>query len=482
MKAGRFAFLTIPRPLVEERISAGWAYRYLPLPGSRSALAVKMSQQMEKVLAGSFETRSSLRFSMRSGVLELLAFLGFQLPVDEETPGEGRVLILAFPRFTVMAVIRSDTGLASLATLPHGARSAPADAGFRVAAGLKQASIGSGTVWIVQASAGAKWEELRNDIDHYLSADVRFSESIRLMELPLGFLEGAVRQWLGREAGGLRPEMILDELSVAPRPVFGHAEASESLRNLAETNFSTAALRVAEQRVSRREAFWLFGSQCFQVAAVLILILGGGFFAFSFWEGVKSEAWNLPAEVFADAREKASNLESIHAAYLAGSGLLLPRSQAWSVLEGIARIFPDDVGTRLKSIHYEVQPMREAGARTEDGNDSNPRGFIRIWKLSGMANEAGEGFLDRLGKDRVSTEFAAVSELSGAEIFQPDEREVLPVVDRQPQQGVEADDGTIYGTRFSVVVEQRIKDGDHFAFPRRALRIPPEKIVRDFLP
>jgi hypothetical protein len=181
---------------------------------------------------------------------------------------------------------------------------------------------------------------------------------------------------------------------------------------------------------------------------------------------------------------KAQKLQNIDKGVDEWKATLSPRSSAWSVMELVSRLFPENSGVLVRSVNYDVTPLPVApgpgAGATVPGAAAKPLvgiGFKRVWKIDGIANDQGTSLIDTFSNEKVAQVFASLAKDVHQPIFDPAPTrsvQTRPTRNAQPPVSI---GGKSYNAKFSIVIEQSVMPEDELAFPKKTPNLPQPAIL-----
>lgn len=108
---------------------------------------------------------------------------------------------------------------------------------------------------------------------------------------------------------------------------------------------------------------------------------------------LRDPAWSVSPNTSNTAKQKLTSLSQEQARFTHWDNLLGDRSKSWTSMELITRMFPENSGTQVQSIEYDLKPSTTKAStpapKPVKGQPAPPTktGFVREWKISGTASE-----------------------------------------------------------------------------------------------
>lgn len=446
----------------EQRLASGAAYRYVPLPGATSAVAVRLNSR-EKVFS-TLAADTRIRLSVASAPLELLSVA---LPI---LPGEARdatVLLLVYSRFTCLATVDAKTkDLRSLVALPHNsATGGPNGVAARVGTELSVHGINLANVCIVDAGGDIS-RAVQTIVADFQSHGERlpvFRESVEIHAVArvdpsvfgLGAVDGSDTFYatLAKTAAVPPVEFFRPEFHGGALPSLGVIAAS-----VATQNFASAANRADAARITRTEAIAFQASRAFRIAAVVGIFVAATAFGLHAFQTINSVAWNIDASQEKAAADKVADLTAMNTAATWWQKMLQPRSESVANMELLSQLFPEGNGATVKEAKYDFTALANETKET-------PRsvGYVRKWTIKGSYKDPVA--ISNLTNARVADAFSAAERTLGRALYSPGPTQQMSVA-------VSADRAEKSGT-FTLNVEVTVKASDPSALPVGQALFPP---------
>jgi len=379
------------------------SFRMVPYPAKGAdsiATAIILSRQLAPFLDAIRETGESQNFPFVTHALSapLVAFTALG-SISAPTEGKPFIGILQYPWFTVVGFFDDQGELKLIRTMQHRGRKRVTN--FRHALNTTNVSLELVDPDVLILPLG-------QEVDHMLGSDLQISmpdSRIETVQPPTDF-------------GGL-PASCLDLwLSVNSESRPNRLE-SETMRMLQEENWSLqnflpVPVEVAELYPGQLEMRML---RYFKLARVALFFLAAGgitWLGFEYTKAVRNEAWNFNELDAAQAKNRLTSLTREREQAEHWHNLLADRSKGWIAMEDLVRMFPEDLGVKVRNYHYTVRPETAPRQRTA--------GFVREWRITGLAKPDGAERLNELNtREGISTHFAEVAKLTGNQAYRPDE-------------------------------------------------------------
>ncbi|MDP0492001.1 MAG: hypothetical protein Q7Q71_13205 [Verrucomicrobiota bacterium JB023] len=204
-----------------------------------------------------------------------------------------------------------------------------------------------------------------------------------------------------------------------------------------------------------------WGRIAFRAGAAALLALGA-FVAWSSFSKMSQEAWKH-AE-FRPVRSAQYALQLNNAKLL--GGLLDERSNAWTNLELLARLFPTDQSVLCRDFDYSASAEKSYTGKAA---------LVRNWKIAGVAKSEAYGLMESYeSKQKVSEIFTEVYEATGNPLFNLESGSRSLTVNLELEQNSATDDSkpgqSAYPFRFNLSLTQRIESSDPLSLPLAKLK------------
>lgn len=474
-----------PESVIDEKAQKGAAYRYLPLPGQRTAISVKIQGERFGVFQALISQASRIRCVMASAPLEMIAAIPAFLAhrsVDPSVKAGADIVVLAYSRFAVVACFRTvtrddssngrsdpGTGLLSVANVPGGRGVAD-----RIRTEIVKESLSDVAVFVIQASPSGNAEQIVEDLQKGLYGR---AESVQIGTLDMAAIREEMAQlspgWVMPPDELFRPEFLSAhrELSLLPGNAVWHGSdvGGEAFCRAAMQNYSIQALRVEESRISYKEALIALLLRGASFVTLLIFVAWIVFIGIDVSRTLRSEAWNLPPERADEAAAEVVRLTQLDRAIAHWRSLVRPRSDAWSVMEAVCDILPEDQGLAARSVEYRVEMMMPATKSAK----VKPQwvGYRRIWIIKGLATERGAAFLDTVSTERINDIMSGL--LSRFGIKSDGKWPLTANIERQQKTPISIN-GVAYPVEFTLAISQVIPETEkELALPATSVAIPP---------
>lgn len=203
-----------------------------------------------------------------------------------------------------------------------------------------------------------------------------------------------------------------------------------------------------------------------RVAVAAIAVLCIAYFVFGMIDLVRKPEWAFDPSQAETIKTRLAKLTSEHQKADHWNNLLEDRSKAWTAMESLARMFPENGGMLVKNYSHSSKP------------DSTPGqakiGFVKEWKITGFARDEALEYLNNLNtREGINAHFGEIARVTGNTAFSPTtgNRNITVNVKTQengsfkpipPEETSVADEST-YPFTFDLTIIQRFEATDPMA-------------------
>lgn len=366
------------------------------------------------------------------------------------------IAVLPYPRFTLLAFFNEHGDLRLLRTLQHRGQRRPTN--LRHAASTTAAALELSDPEVFLLTIG-------EHADPQLAAD-----------LQLVFPAASLREidWSGTpfrdaSAGGGFPEpFIAIALAEAPETPLASSHTFTVLRSdgWAAQDFMPVATETAEVYPTRSEMKLLRSARYARLGFACLTLLALGWTMLQMVDMIRKPEWGFDSKNAETQQQRLAYLTSERAKIDHWDNLLEDRSKAWASMELLGGLFPDKSGFLVKTFIHDI--------RADNTPGQAKAGFVREWKITGLAREEA---LERLAilntRDGISAIFGEVAKSTGNAAFRTDlpSRSLVvnvrtlenPMYRPGPiEEFSQLDDGT-YPFSFDLIITQRFESSDVMA-------------------
>ncbi len=312
-------------------------------------------------------------------------------------PSKPFVTILQYPWFTVLAFFNEHADLRLIRTLQH--------RGVRRAANLRNA--------VSTTSASLEFMDpdlfiipLGKEVDDSLEGNLQaYYANCTVATLRAPSANG-VPPWC--------PEVIIasNALSKEAQQVTSLTFTSFRDDQWALQDFLPTPKEVVEVYPSKSEMALMRVSKIMKLGVTALTLAGLAYFGLGIFQLTRKEEWQFNPDKATITKNKLSMLSAERASVDYWNSMLADRSKAWVEMESIARLFPEKGGMLIKTCSYSAKPDSTPGKSTI--------GFVKSWKISGLARDEAQDFLNSLNtRDGINAHFANIAKLTGNEAYDP---------------------------------------------------------------
>lgn len=430
------------------------SWRVIPYLAAGSEVigtTITLTRQYETLLANLRRVGDTANFPIITRALSapLVAIMGIFQSL-EPTPGKAFVAILQYPWFTALAFFNEHADLRLIRTLQHrGVRRAT---NFRNALTTTSASLEFVDPDLFLWPLGA-------DVDNTLEANLRttFTNSrVEVVKQP--HIEG-VPDW--------SPEPVI---AATPAPAeiaaTSHTFAILHDEKWALQDFMPTPKEVVEIYPSRSEMRLLSVLRLSRVAVVAVTILCLAYFIFGIVDLIRRPEWSFEPKQADVIKTRLAKLTTERQKADHWNNLLEDRSKAWTAMEALARMFPDNGGMLVKSYSHSAKPDNTPGQAKV--------GFVKEWKITGYARDEALEYLNTLNtREGINAHFNEIARVTGNTAYNPTtgNRSISVNVRTQengtykptpPEETNMADEST-YPFTFDLTITQRFEATDPLA-------------------
>lgn len=382
-----------------------------------------------------------------SAPLVVISSLDDLIPKDSERPF---VAILQYTWFTVLAFFNQHRDLRLLRTLQHRGLSRPSN--FRQALQTTNTALEflDPDLYVIPLSEHPDPDVEHDLIQSFPSSRVGGLQFPRLGELP---------SWA--------PELSLS-LADVPQDQTG---LSHTFGVLPEEKWFLQDVLPADQEVldlypTRNEMRLLRLSKLARAAVLLVAVLGVIFVAFSAYTVTRRPEWKFSEDRAQAVKQLLVGLTQKKQRMDHWNNLLEDRSKAWTSMEALARLFPDEANILLDAYTHTVRPDSAPGQAKV--------GFIKEWVVTGVARDDALAYLNSLNtREGISEKFSEISEITGDGTYdpEPNTRTIVinvrtqenPTFRQVPAEEVIDSDKNTYPFTFNLTITQRFESADPLA-------------------
>jgi hypothetical protein len=435
------------------------SWRLIPYPAAGSeaiATTVCLSRSWGAFLDELRKTGEEKNFPVitRAVSAPLVCLLALpELKRDEVT--RPLIAVLPYARFTLLAFFNEHGDLRLLRTLQHRGQRRPTN--LRHAASTTAAAL-----------------ELA-DPEVYLLSTGDITDPQMAADLQLVFPAASIREidWAGTPyvaaAAGTGPEpQIAASLATPPETPLASSHTFGVLRSdgWAVQDFLPVSKDVAEVYPTRSEMKLLRAARYARLGFATLAVLALAFFGLQMLDLVRKPEFTFNDDGAKSQKQRLTFLASERTRVDHWDNLLEDRSKAWVTMELLSTLFPEKSGFLVKTFNHYVRPEALPGQAKA--------GFIREWKITGLAREEALEQLAVLNtRDGISAVFKQVADATGNASFKTDLPSRSLVVNVRtlensiyrpgPADDAASLDDSSYPFSFDLTITQRFESSDQLA-------------------
>ena len=429
------------------------SWRVIPYPAAGSSVigsTITVSKQYNPLFTMFRQTGENENFPIITHALSapLVTIMGLNQAV-EPTPGKAFVVILQYSWFTALAFFNEHSDLRLIRTLQHRGLRRPTN--FRNALATTNASLEFIDPDLFLVRLGAS-------VDTTLDADLRVTFTASRVEVVQPCAVEGIPSWC--------PEPVISAAPATAAKFTSHTFSILNEDKWALQNFLSTAKEVVEIFPSRTEMRLLKLLRLSRVAVFAVAVLCIAYFAFGVIDLMRRPEWSFDISQAAQTKARLAklNVEKQRADHW--SNLLEDRSKAWTSMESLSRMFPENGGMLVKTYSHAAKPESAAGKAMI--------GFIKEWKITGFARDEALDYLNTINtREGISAHFSEISRITGNAAFSQNvgNRNLVVNVRTQenngfkpvpPEEANDADEST-YPFTFDLTITQRFEATDPMA-------------------
>ncbi len=429
------------------------SWRVIPYPAAGSSViasTITVSKQYSPLITMFRQTGETENFPIVTHALSapLIAIMGLN-QVVEPTPGKTFVAILQYPWFTALAFFNEHSDLRLIRTLQHRGLRRPTN--FRNALATTNASLEFIDPDLFLFRLGAS-------VDTTLDADLRVTFTASRVEIVQPRAVEGIPSWC--------PEPIISAVPATVAKFTSHTFSILNEDKWALQNFLSTAKEVVEIFPSRTEMRLLKLLRLSRVALFAVAVLCIAYFAFGVIDLMRRPEWSFDISQAAQTKARLARLNVEKQRTDHWNNLLEDRSKAWTSMESLSRMFPENGGMLVKTYSHAAKPESAAGKAMI--------GFIKEWKITGFARDEALDYLNTINtREGISAHFSEISRITGNAAFSQNvgNRNLVVNVRTQensgfkpvpPEEASDADEST-YPFTFDLTITQRFEATDPMA-------------------
>lgn len=431
------------------------SWRVLPYPAANGDVigtAITVSRQYAPLIEVFRQAGEAENFPVITRALSapLVAIMGLSQSLAP-TPGKSFVAILQYPWFTALAFFNEYADLRLIRTLQH--------RGLRRAGNFRNA--------LITTSASLEFVDpdlfvvpLGEKVDSSLSADLKAAFKASRVEVIQQIQIDGIPAWC--------PEPAISALSdaTALTETASHTFLILHEEKWALQDFLPTAKDIVEIYPSRSEMKLLRGLRLGRVGVFSVAVLFIAYFGFGVIDLIRRREWAFDPNQTQAVQQRLAKLTTERQKVDHWNNLLEDRSKAWSSMESLSRMFPENGGMLVKTYSHLAKPDSTPGkARI---------GFVKEWKITGFARDEALEYLNTIStREGIAAHFGEMFRITGNSSFNPTvgNRDLVVNVRTQenggykstPQEDASDSDESTYPFTFDLTITQRFDATDPMA-------------------
>lgn len=432
------------------------SWRVLPYPATGSDVigtTVTISLQYAPLFAIFREISERQNFPIITHALSapLVAIMGLSdLLVSK--PEKPFVAILQYPWFTTLAFFNEHSDLRLIRTLHH--------RGVRRAGTLRNA--------LFTTNASLEFIDpdifvvpLGRDIDSKLEANLRTTyPACRVESLGMTLPEG-IPAWCPEPSISVKPSA-----KTHPEAVMSHTFTILREEKWALQNFLPIPKEIEEIYPNHSEMRLLRVLRLSRVVLFAITILCIAYLALGIVEMLRRREWAFDVKETETIKVRLAKLNAERQKSDHWDNLLQDRSKAWTAMESLSQMFPENGGMLVKNYSHTCKP---------DGTPGRAKvGFVKEWKMNGFARDEALEYLNTLNtREGINSHFAKIARVTANPAYNPviGNRSISVNVRTQenvrfklsPAEEINNSDESTYPYSFDLTITQRFEATDPMA-------------------
>lgn len=452
----REAAIANPASILEDSsiLATQASWRVIPYSAAGSQVigtTVTLSRKYAAWLATLHQTGDAANFPVITHALSapLVAIMGLAQLLTP-TPGKPFVAVLQYPWFIVLAFFNEYADLRLIRTLQHRGIRKPSQ--FRNSLTTTNAALEFVDPDLFLLPLG-------NEIDTTVEADLRSAFTNCRIELLHCPTPDGLPEWC--------PEPAIAAITpTTPPSATSHTFTVLGEDRWALQDFLPTPKDIVEIFPSRSEMRLLSMLRLARVALVAITILSLAYAVMGMIDLVRRPGWSFEPSQTDVIKIRLAKLIAERQKTEHWNNLLEDRSKAWTAMEALARLFPENGGMLLKSYSHSARPDMAPGQAKV--------GFIKEWKITGYARDEALEVLNTLNtREGIAAHFSEIARITGNTSYLPNvgNRSITVNVRTQenstfkpvPIEDSNTSDDSTYPFTFDLTIAQRFEATDPIA-------------------
>jgi hypothetical protein len=437
-------------------------WRYYPLLSGQRAVVIR--HQIEFFSTLQTLTELDIKVAIHSAPIEMLAlYLKLYAQAIEE---KSHCFVLFYDRFTVVVPVHQ--GVLDLKVLPHRQQDVPTAFGDDLFSLLERFGLVDSCVLLLIQCGTQEPTRLFRELDSYARRTQKNSDGIEIQIPDKETVWGVFGELTSGQVKSEtihRPEFLTEynERSGKEFPLsLGIKSDAQRFGILSRETFWPDDQKSRDQRLPRSLALAMTALLATRILGVLCLLALGGWLVLSVVGASHGDPLRLLPDMVGSKQAELNKLQETRQYLSLWDKILVPRSQAWSVMDFFLALLPagkDVVCDRLK---YGIRQTEAKPGVVASG------GFLREWTIEGSCSDQGLHYLERLREgSTISSIFAATAVRLSEPSFAMSDNRIVKVVLREetnPQFGPANTTGAL-AYQFRLVVTQTFAGSDPLALP-----------------
>ena len=430
------------------------SWRVLPYPAAGSEVigtTITISKQYAPLIAQLRETGDAQNFPVITHALSapLVAIMGLSQCV-EPTPGKPFVGILQYPWFTALAFFNEHADLRLIRTLQH--RGLRRSTNFRNALTTTNASLEFVDPDLFLLPLG-------ENVDTTLSADLKITFTTSRVEVVQQAVTEGLPVWSPEPAISTQPPKT-------PETATSHTFTILHEEKWALQDFLPTPKDIVEIYPSRSDMRLLKILRLSRIALFAVAVLCIAYFGFGMIDLIRRPEWTFDPAQADTVKGRLMGLTVERQKVEHWNNLLEDRSKAWTSMESLSRMFPENGGMLVKTYAHAAKPESTPGKAKV--------GFVKEWKITGFARDEALEYLNTINtREGISAHFSEIARITGNSSFNPNvgNRNLVVNVRTQenssykniPPEEINDMDQSTYPFTFDLTITQRFEATDPMA-------------------
>ena len=433
------------------------SWRIIPYPASGSDVigtALTISRQYAPFLealrvAGENDNLPIITHALSAPLVGILGLSHVLKP----SPGKPFVAIFQYPWFTTLAFFNEHADLRLIRTLQHRGLRRPTN--FRNALATTNASLEFVDPDLFLVPSG-------NQVDTTLSAELQITFATSRVEIVQPPTAGEVPGWCAEPVIAVE---LLGTPAQSGEPL-SHTFAMMRNERWALQNFLPTPPEILERFPVKGDMRLLKFLKLGRVALFLFVVLAVAYFGYGALQIVSSPEWAFDLSQAEMAKGRLAKLAIERKKAEHWNNLLDDRSKAWTALESLSRMFPENGGMLVDTYSHSAKPDTKPG--------TEKLGFSKDWKITGFARDEALEYLNNLNtREGMAAHFSEIARITGNPSYNPNtgSRSLLVNVRTQenggykplPPEEISHSDKATYPFTFDLTITQRFESTDPMA-------------------